>query len=43
MVALQARRLSNKARIVFIMFNNCHKGNAVRNALQLREMLNAKI
>lgn len=28
--------LSAKARLTFVMFNNCRCGNAVRNALQLR-------
>ena len=34
-----ARRLSERARMVFVMFNNCHAGHAASNALQLRELL----
>jgi len=34
-----ARQLSERARMTFIMFNNCHAGQAVRNALQLQGML----
>ena len=34
-----AQRLSAKARMIFIMFNNCHVGHAVRNALQLQDIL----
>ena len=37
--ALLARRLSARARTTFLMFNNCRGGYAVRNALQLREIL----
>ncbi|HBG04230.1 MAG: hypothetical protein A2075_17125 [Geobacteraceae bacterium GWC2_58_44] len=33
-----ARRLSSKARITFLMFNNCHGGQAVRNALQMQKI-----
>lgn len=35
----QAERLSEKARMVFIMFNNCYVGHAVSNALHLKRML----
>jgi len=34
-----AQQLSERARMTFVMFNNCHAGQAVRNALQLRKML----
>ena len=34
-----AQRLSERARMVFVMFNNCHAGHAARNALQLQEIL----
>lgn len=37
--AAEARRLSAKARMTFIMFNNCHGGHAVKNALQMKEIL----
>jgi uncharacterized protein YecE (DUF72 family) len=36
--ALVARRLAERARMVFIMFNNCHLGHAAQNALQLKRM-----
>jgi len=35
-----ALRLSAQARLVFVMFNNCHLGHAAQNALQLQEILN---
>jgi uncharacterized protein YecE (DUF72 family) len=38
-LAAVARTLSSRARTTFVMFNNCHGGDAVRNALQLRDML----
>ena len=38
-LAAVAKRLSVKARITFIMFNNCHAGEAMKNALQMREIL----
>ncbi|HJV64823.1 MAG TPA: DUF72 domain-containing protein [Geomonas sp.] len=38
-LASLARRLSFKARTVFIMFNNCQSGNAIVNARQLQERL----
>jgi uncharacterized protein YecE (DUF72 family) len=34
-----ALRLSDRARMVFIMFNNCHAGHAAQNALQIRNIL----
>ncbi len=34
-----ARELSHKARMVFVMFNNCHLGYAVKNALELLQMM----
>jgi uncharacterized protein YecE (DUF72 family) len=33
-------KLEGKAKKVFIFFNNCHLGQAVKNALQMKEMLN---
>jgi len=41
LLAAQARRLSARARLVFVMFNNCHGGHAVRNAGGLQELLKA--
>lgn len=38
MIAAAARRLSAKARLTFVMFNNCHCGCAVKNALRMREL-----
>ena len=38
-IAREALRISQRARMVFVMFNNCHAGHAAANALQLREML----
>jgi len=38
--ATLALRLSTRARLVFVMFNNCHLGHAAQNALQLQEILN---
>lgn len=38
-IARVARRLSERARMVFVMFNNCQAGHAVQNALQLQELL----
>jgi uncharacterized protein YecE (DUF72 family) len=38
-LAAVARTLSSRARTTFVMFNNCHGGDAVRNALQLSDML----
>ena len=35
-IAVEAKRLSAKARLTFVMFNNCRRGYAVKNALQLR-------
>jgi uncharacterized protein YecE (DUF72 family) len=35
-----ALRLSARARLVFVMFNNCHLGHAAQNALQLQDILN---
>ncbi len=37
MFAAEARRLSGKARITFVMFNNSRCGFAVRNALKMKE------
>ena len=37
MLAVEARRLCAKARITFVMFNNCRSGCAVKNALQLQD------
>lgn len=37
--ASAARRLSARARITFVMFNNCHGGHAAKNALQLQKLL----
>ncbi len=34
-----ARELSHKARMVFVMFNNCHLGYAIKNALELLQIL----
>jgi len=42
MLAATAERLSAKARTTFVMFNNCHGGHAVRNALQMRNILRAE-
>ena len=36
MLAAQAQRLGEKARLTFVMFNNCRCGYAVKNALQLK-------
>ena len=36
-----ARELSLKAELTYIMFNNCHMGFAVRNALTIKRMLGA--
>ena len=33
------RRLGKKAKKTYAMFNNCHGGFAVRNALRLKELL----
>ncbi len=33
------KRLSKKAKRVFVMFNNCHGASAVKNALRLMELL----
>ena len=38
-LSLTARRLSWRARTTFVMFNNCHGGNAVRNALQMQNLM----
>jgi uncharacterized protein YecE (DUF72 family) len=38
-LAAVARMLSTRARTTFVMFNNCHGGDAVRNALQLCDMI----
>ena len=37
--ARAARSLSERARMVFVMFNNCHAGHAAGNALQMRDIL----
>jgi uncharacterized protein YecE (DUF72 family) len=37
--ATVAQQLSAGTRMVFLMFNNCHEGHAVRNALQLKEII----
>ncbi|RMG68683.1 MAG: DUF72 domain-containing protein [Nitrospirae bacterium] len=34
------RRLAEKTRKTFVMFNNCHGASAVKNALQMMELLN---
>ncbi|HEY5513362.1 MAG TPA: DUF72 domain-containing protein, partial [Geomonas sp.] len=34
-----AQRLGAKARTIFLMFNNCHLGHAVENALQMQHSL----
>ena len=34
-----ARRLGERARSTFLMFNNCHGGHAVRNAMRMRGLL----
>jgi uncharacterized protein YecE (DUF72 family) len=34
-----ARRLSERTRMVFVMFNNCHAGHAAQNAQQLHQIL----
>ena len=36
------RRLSKEAERVFIFFNNCHGGLAVKNALQFKDLLTGK-
>ena len=36
LIAAEAARLSEKARLTFVMFNNCRCGYAVKNALQLK-------
>lgn len=38
LIAAEAARLSEKARLTFVMFNNCRCGYAVRNALQMRDL-----
>jgi uncharacterized protein YecE (DUF72 family) len=38
-LARVAQRLSERARMVFVMFNNCHAGHAAANALQLQDIL----
>jgi uncharacterized protein YecE (DUF72 family) len=35
----EALRLSARARMVFVMFNNCHAGHAIQNAQELQEIL----
>jgi uncharacterized protein YecE (DUF72 family) len=40
-IAGVARRLSERARMVFVMFNNCQDGHAVQNALELQDLLGA--
>ncbi len=37
--AAAARTLSHRARMVFVMFNNCHLGYAIRNALEMLQIL----
>lgn len=37
--AAAARDLSHKAKMVFVMFNNCHLGYAIKNALELLHIL----
>jgi len=37
-IAAEASKLSGKARLVFVMFNNCRCGYAIKNALQLRSI-----
>jgi len=36
----KVKKLEGKAKKVFIFFNNCHLGQAVKNARQMMEMLN---
>jgi uncharacterized protein YecE (DUF72 family) len=36
------RSADKKAKITYAMFNNCHGGFAMRNALRLQEMLGQK-
>ncbi|MDD5492561.1 MAG: DUF72 domain-containing protein [bacterium] len=36
------RRVSAKTKITYLFFNNCHGGKAVKNALQLMELLEIK-
>ena len=33
---------AKRTRETYVMFNNCHLGNSMKNALRLREMLNAE-
>lgn len=40
--ALEAKRLSDRTRMTFIMFNNCHAGQAVTNALLMRELCSGR-
>lgn len=42
MLAGIVKGLTAKARTTFVMFHNCHGGHAVRNALQLRDILRAE-
>lgn len=39
LVARVAHELSRKARMVFVLFNNCHQGHGAQNALQLKQVL----
>jgi uncharacterized protein YecE (DUF72 family) len=37
-LAAAARELSHKARMVFVLFNNCHLGYAIMNAREMQEL-----
>jgi uncharacterized protein YecE (DUF72 family) len=41
MFAALTLRLGARARLVFVMFNNCHLGHAAQNALQMQDILGA--
>jgi uncharacterized protein YecE (DUF72 family) len=34
-----AKELSHKARMTFVMFNNCHLGYAIKNAIEMLQLL----
>jgi uncharacterized protein YecE (DUF72 family) len=38
-LAAPAKALNAKTRMTFVMFNNCHGGFAVRNAIRMKELL----
>jgi len=38
--AESATELAHKARMVFIMFNNCHLGYAIKNAMEMLQLMN---